>query len=104
ARPVSVLYGSEYDNEIFCITLNDQRIQQQARFIKVVFDDQQEVTTPLTNQEGAIISRHTATSHSNYQDVIIYDVHNVELFRSSLKITPLYGLEFAAHAKGKHGA
>ena len=81
-RPASVLYGSEYDNEIFCITLNDQKIQQQARFIKVIFDDQQEITVPITNQAGAIIDRQIATSHSNYLDVIIYDSHSVELFRS----------------------
>jgi hypothetical protein len=80
ARPAIAIYNPVFGIDIFCMTITDPNIRQQAQTVKVVFQDGQEMTVPIQNQGDMVISR-KSDKENPHVDAIFYDSNQKELLK-----------------------
>lgn len=80
--PILVVNGFLFDNAIIGLTINDRQLASKAAIVKVVFDDNYEVTDAVKNS-SALVIRENAGGIFDYKNIILYDQSGNELFKST---------------------
>lgn len=80
ARPAIAIYNPVFGIDIFCMTITDPNIRQQAQTVKVIFQDGQEKTVPIQNQGDMVISR-KSDKENPHVDAVFYDSNQKQILK-----------------------